>query len=212
MPVLGIDVSHHNGPVDWAAVAVSPAKFAYLKATDGQTYTDPTFASHWAAIGQTALLRSAYHFARPSPNLDTALAQAEFFAATVDAQAPRVLPPALDVEVDGGCSPSQVVSWVRMFISHAEQLMRRELMIYTGQFWRGTLGDPIVPELGTRMLWIPRYGSQEPDLPKTWARWDIWQFTDGVRGAAQAIPGVTGAVDCDRWRGTLEELQALAPG
>ncbi len=42
-------------------------------------------------------------------------------------------------------------------------------------------------------------------------RWDFWQFTDGVHGEAQIIPGVKGPVDCERFRGELAELQQLAP-
>jgi lysozyme len=103
-----------------------------------------------------------------------------------------------------------VIDWVRAFVSHAEQLLRRELIIYTGGLWRRNLGDPIVPELGTRMLWTARYGDQEPVLPRTWSRWDFWQFTDGESGEVMSIPGVRGAVDCERFRGELPELEALA--
>ena len=40
----GIDVSHHNGDVDWNLVSSdSRIGFAYIKATEGKTYVDPTF-------------------------------------------------------------------------------------------------------------------------------------------------------------------------
>lgn len=211
MPVLGIDISHHQGEIDWDAVARSNVRFAFCKATEGVTAIDPRFAEHWAALAATPLLRGAYHFARPGGGVLGAQMQAEHFAAVVgDCTGARVLPPVLDVETDGGLTPTAVVDWVRAFVSHAEQLFRRELIIYTGALWRATLGNPVVPELGTRMLWTARYGTQEPVVPATWSRWDFWQFTDGVRGEVQVIPGVKGPVDCERFRGELAELQELA--
>lgn len=208
MPVLGIDVSHNNGEIDWDAVARSNVGFVYCKAAEGASITDPMFHENWEAIGRTTLLRGVYHFAQPSTS--SAERQAEHFAETVGVDWPRMLPPALDLERDGGLSPEVVLDWARAFVSRAEALFKRELMIYTGGLWRRTLGDPVVPEFGTRMLWTARYGDQQPVVPRTWSRWDIWQFTDGVDGDVQSIPGVRGPVDCDRFRGELAELQALA--
>lgn len=211
MSVLGIDCSHHQGEIDWEAVARSNVRFAYCKATEGATAVDPRFAEHWAALAATPLLRGAYHFARPGGARIGAEAQAEHFAAAVGHdRGPRDLPPALDLETDGGLAPEKVVDWTRWFVSRAEALFERELLIYTGALWRHTMGDPIVPELGTRMLWTARYGDTPPVVPKTWSRWDFWQFTDGVRGEVQMIPGVKGPVDCDRFRGNMDELVMLA--
>lgn len=206
MPVLGIDVSHHNGPVDWDSVSRSSVAFAYVKATEGRTLVDPMFPSHWAALAATPLLRGAYHFARPG--ISDPETQAQHFAAV--ASAPGTLPPALDLETGDGLPAAAVIEWVRAFVSRAEMLFRRELLIYTGRYWREELGDPLLPELGTRMLWTARYGNHEPVVPRTWSRWDFWQFTDGESGDVQAIPGVRGPVDCDRWRGDLPGLRSLA--
>ena len=40
-PVRGIDVSHHQGEIDWAKVAGAGVRFAYLKATEGRDLRDP---------------------------------------------------------------------------------------------------------------------------------------------------------------------------
>ncbi len=46
MSVLGIDVSHYNDQVDWAAVAGSEVKFAFVKATEGSsTVSAPAVAA-----------------------------------------------------------------------------------------------------------------------------------------------------------------------
>ena len=47
--VHGIDVSHHQGAIDWQAVAGDGVAFAYIKATEGGDFTDRRFAENWAA-------------------------------------------------------------------------------------------------------------------------------------------------------------------
>jgi lysozyme len=207
MPVLGIDVSHHNDEVDWSAVAASEVKFAFVKATEGSTGVDPRFDDNWKQLGETSLLRGAYHFARPGSDPEI---QAAHFAATVGARTWSTLPPALDLEVDGGLPPALVVQWTVAFVQKAEALFGQPLIIYTGGLWRRALRDPAVAELHSRMLWTARYGTLPPLVPRTWSRWDFWQFTDGDSGNVQRIPGVRGPCDCDRFRGELGELQALA--
>ena len=43
----GIDVSAHQGEVDWEAVASDGIGFAYLKATEGGDFVDRRFADNW---------------------------------------------------------------------------------------------------------------------------------------------------------------------
>ena len=49
--VRGIDVSHHQGAIDWQAVARDGVQFAYLKATEGTTFTDPAYADQHLGAG-----------------------------------------------------------------------------------------------------------------------------------------------------------------
>jgi lysozyme len=49
-PVWGVDVSHHQGAVDWRRVAQVPhIRFAYVKATEGGDWVDPRLESNWKA-------------------------------------------------------------------------------------------------------------------------------------------------------------------
>lgn len=46
--VYGFDVSHYQSSVDWtSAYNDGGLQFVYIKATQGTTYTDPTFSSHY---------------------------------------------------------------------------------------------------------------------------------------------------------------------
>jgi lysozyme len=46
-PVHGIDVSHHQGAIDWARVKGSGQAFAFIKATEGVDFRDTRFVENW---------------------------------------------------------------------------------------------------------------------------------------------------------------------
>jgi lysozyme len=120
--VFGVDTSHHTEDncrwrIDWLAVAKQSVKFAYLKATQGTSYVDPTFQRNWQAIkavqNQSQILYAgAYHFitADDDPSL-----QAKHFEAQIGHLADRDLPPSLDLEWDlrepvVGCQQDAIVT------------------------------------------------------------------------------------------------------
>lgn len=205
--ILGIDVSHFNGRVVWPAVAGSDVRFAYVKATEGRALIDARFAENISGARAAGLIRGAFHYGHPGSSAE---AQARHFAQVVGNAQPGDLPPALDLEESDERSPAEVIAWARTFVSTAEDLFGRPLMIYIGQMWRHFLGDPIVAELATRPLWTARYGLEMPHVPRNWIAWTIWQFTDGVDGDVRQVPGVSGRVDCDWFAGELGDLRALA--
>ncbi len=205
--ILGIDVSHWTGSIDWKAVAGSNVEFAYVKASEGAGGVDQKFAENWRSATEVDLILGAYHFAHPGSD---PIRQAEHFAELVGPMVPGMLPPALDLETDDNLAPADVLNWTTHFVLEAERLLGHWLMIYTGNLWRNTLGDPIVEQLRGRPLWTARYGSREPHVPKMWDRWTFWQFTNGRVGDVQKIPGIVPPVDCNWYNGDLTSLQALA--
>ncbi len=76
----GPDVSHYQTGVQWATVKSGGAAFAFTKATEGSTYTDPTFAANWKAMQAAGLVRGAYHFGHTNAD---AVQQATRFVQTV---------------------------------------------------------------------------------------------------------------------------------
>ena len=64
--VPGIDVSHHQGVIDWSQVAGSGQRFAIAKATEGRTFVDPNYAFNKTGAEMSGLVFGAYHFARSS--------------------------------------------------------------------------------------------------------------------------------------------------
>lgn len=97
---FGVDVSTHQGTIDWRRVADDDIRFAYIKATEGGDFVDDHFATNWRAAGEAGLERGAYHFftlCRPGAD------QADNFLRTVPKDG-SALPPAVDLEFVGNCA------------------------------------------------------------------------------------------------------------
>ncbi|MGB8510632.1 MAG: GH25 family lysozyme [Pyrinomonadaceae bacterium] len=203
--IRGIDVSHFQGVINWQRVSASNVAFAFTKATDGVGAQDTFFTANYASIKSNGILRGAYHFFRPQ--LD-AKAQADSFLHVVKQLEPGDLPPAIDVEVDGGKSASLIVKGVTTWIAEVEQALGRTPIIYTNaSFWNSQVGGSSA--FSEHPLWVAHYTSKpKPNIPQGFANYTIWQFTSlGV----SAVNGISGAgLDLDRFNGTLDDLRKLA--
>jgi lysozyme len=198
--VAGIDVSFHQGDIDWPAVRAAGIEFAFIRAADGLDRVDPQFARNWDAARAQGLLRGAYQFFRPAQ--DPAL-QAELLLGML-AASPGELPPVLAVEATGDLAPPELEAAVRAWLDRVRPAIGREPIIYTGfYFWRDEVG---APDLTASPLWHAQYTSAAcPRIAPPWRAWAFWQFTQTGR-----VAGIAGDVDLDRWNGTREELASFA--
>ncbi|MDI3403430.1 GH25 family lysozyme [Streptomyces cavernicola] len=227
--VKGIDTSHHNHDatgkaIDWKRVARSNS-FAFLKATQGTGYQDPWFARDFKAASGTSLLRAPYHFFDPESTTD-GRAQADHFIRTARAagytgKKAGELPPVLDVEgtwQNGQevCPKALRTDQLAAFLNRVEAAFQVTPIVYTrASFVTGCMSGKGQVFKG-HPLWLARYesGSKEPqDVPGAGAAWTLWQYTE-----SEAIPGLpgangtTGKGDRNVFRGTLDQLRALAAG
>jgi len=62
-----VDLSHWQGPVDFARAKLAGIVAVILKATQGSEWIDVTFAQRFAAATASGLLVGAYHFLDDSP-------------------------------------------------------------------------------------------------------------------------------------------------
>lgn len=198
--VKGIDVSYYQGTIDWAAVKADGVEFAFSRISDGLNSPDSKFAANWAGSKAAGVLRGAYQYFRPSQD---ALAQADLFLEKLGPLGADDLPPVIDVEADGGLSPSQIAAKVRIWIDRVEAATGRRPIIYTGfYFWRDSVGGA---DFLPSPLWHAQYTTAAcPNIAAPWTDWAIWQFTDSGR-----VAGITGNVDVNRFNGTREQLVAL---
>jgi len=193
----GIDVSHYQGTVNWPGVRQAGIEFAFAKATDGLTWTDPQFAVNWPEMKAAAILRGAYHFFEPA---DDAAEQAHFFLQTVQLAAGD-LPPALDVE-KAGSSGAALWEGVETWLQTVAAATGQQPFLYVDPTFAGEYQAPA--SLAAYPLWIADYDVAQPALPAGWSRWLIWQHTQ-----SGTVPGVNGTVDLDLLDGPLENLLAL---
>lgn len=180
---LGIDVSAHQGAIDWPRVREAGISFAYIKATEGVGHLDERLNRNWAGAHRAGIARGAYHyFTLCSGGLE----QAESFLAAVPPD-DSVLPPALDLELDGNCGQmpeaSEVADEVDAFIAAVEKSWGRRVVVYSSQQWRDTYP---IPEDVRRPMWISSLG-QRPE-----EEWALWQTRFDA-----SLSGVSGDVDLD---------------
>jgi lysozyme len=202
----GIDVSHYDGTIDWAAVKSSGVAFAFMKATESTDFIDPEFASNWKSAGAQGIVRGAYHFLRPEVD---PVAQADYFVANAGTQAPGDLPLTLDLEVTDNLTAAQVGDAARTFLGRVASDSGRTPIVYTSaSFFGGTLGSPTGFDAYT--LWNAHWTTNCPNVPSPpWTSWTFWQSS-----STGTVPGISGMadVDLDQFNGTLADLNAFANG
>ncbi|MFJ4328607.1 lysozyme [Streptomyces tricolor] len=202
----GVDVSSHQGDVDWQTLWDSGTKWAYTKATEGTYYTNPYFTQQYDGSYGIGMVRGAYHFA--TPDTTGGAAQADWF---VDhgggwSQDGKTLPGALDIEWNPygdacyGKSQSGMVGWIRDFLDRYKARTGRDAVIYTAtNWWIQCTGDHT--GFGTtNPLWIARYASTVGPLPAGWSSYTMWQYTSSGRTVG----------DHDRFNGSQDSLRDFA--
>lgn len=213
-PVKGIDISNNNPPINWYAVKRSGVSFAFAKATEGATWVDNTFASHWSQMKAAGIIRGAYHYCRPNK---TAQQQVDNFLRVVEnVFEPGDLPPVLDVEQ----WPPKVgrewraiklqerINLIETWLEKVGEALGEKPIVYTSpSFWREYMND--TQALTDYPLWLAHYTSRsKPDVPaNNWGGngYTFWQYTERGR-----VSGVTGDVDVNRYSGKFSNLVALA--
>lgn len=206
--VEGVDVSSHNGSVSWSTLWNSGVRFAYVKATESTSYTNPSFAQQYNGSYTIGMIRGAYHFA--TPDTSSGAAQATYFAGHGGGWSKdgRTLPGALDMEYNPygstcyGLSPAGMVNWMKDWFATYKARTGRDAVLYTSTSWWKQCTGNSTAFGAVNPLWIPRYGSSVGELPAGWGFHTIWQYTSS---------GPT-VGDHNRFNGSLDRLKALANG
>lgn len=201
----GMDVSNYQGSVAWSTAYANGARFAYVKATEGTTYTNPSFASQYNGSYNAGIIRGAYHFALPDRS--SGATQGNFLVDhgggwSADG---KTLPPAIDLEYNPygatcyGLSQSQMVAWIHDIANTVKSRTGRDPVFYTSTSWWTTCTGNSAA-FSANPLWVARYASSVGTLPASWSYQTIWQNAD-----SGVFPG-----DQDKFNGALDRLQAFA--
>ena len=211
--MLGIDVSHWQGDIDWSAVAKGPVQgervgFAYAKASTGVTGRDKRWVQN--AVGATAagIPFGGYHWIRPGFNdpIEEADNFCDALQAALDAGARLDLAPMVDLEEKPaeGATADSTIAYLDACCERIFQRTGRRPIVYVGSNYaaqylgRSKLSWPI---------WVPQYNTPscnyDPDtdapntLNDTTYGWAVWQYC-----SKGSVPGIDGNVD----------LNVLRPG
>jgi lysozyme len=196
--VVGVDVSHYQGAIDWQKLSHSDIRFAYIKATEGGDYVDPTFQDNWKRAKAVGLPVGGYHF---FTRCKSGQEQAKNFLATLPLD-PDALPPVIDVEKmepcpSGTANADPTVEISVMLGEIQKSLGCRPIIYATPEFDLTYLSGKYISEsFWVRSIMLP------PLLRRD--SWVFWQFhNSGVR------PGIQQPVDLNVFRGTAADFTAF---
>ncbi|MFI2361579.1 GH25 family lysozyme [Promicromonospora sp. NPDC019610] len=201
--VRGVDVSHYQGEIAWDVLATQDLDFAWIKATEGASHTDPRFAENWAAATGTDLLVGAYHFMSfESPGAE----QAAHLASEVPAT-PGTLPPVIDLEFygpyfDDPPTPDEVCAILDPLVAGIEEHYGVPPIVYATEeaYDRYVAGRyPDLPVWIRSVAWPPRLSDGRD--------WTVWQYSNRDRLAG--YDGAEPYIDLNVFAGTREELAHL---
>jgi lysozyme len=183
----GIDVSHHQGKIDWPLVAADGIGFAYIKATEGGDFLDRRFEENWDGAGDAGLRRGAYHFfTLCTPGAE----QARHFLSVLP-EHPAALPPAVDLELSGNCADrparADLLRELETFLRRIEETRATDVTLYVGDDFEERYR--VRAELD-RPLWHRR-ALFRPDV-SGWVIWQVWGYA--------RVAGIEGRVDLNVMR------------
>lgn len=200
--IKGIDVSKHNGEIDFYKVLQAGYEFVYLKVSQGVGYLDPKFHDNFERARRAGLKIGFYHFAslNDQDEVKDATEEAKFFLKSISGLHFDLLP-MLDVETNEvSLTKSEVEMWIRTFHEYLEG----KCILYSSA---GFLNSYLNAEhrLGNIPLWLSGYPLDRnnasvnesigvtlktPKPPIGWNDWMIWQWT-----GKGSVPGINGSAD-----------------
>lgn len=199
--VQGVDVSHHQGEINWHELAGNEIEFAFIKATEGSSHLDEQFLKNWKEASRENLMIGAYHFfSFDSPGES----QAAWFIQNAGSLTGK-LAPVVDVEYYGDKEKhppeeESVRENLQSMLTLLEKEYRMKPILYTTysvykKYIRGHFDD--------YPLWIRNvYYYPNLDLGDVWT---FWQFTDRAR--LTGYEGKEAYIDMNVFLGDGEELK-----
>jgi lysozyme len=192
-PVAGIDVSRHNGDIDFEQVRDDDYQFVFIKASEGKTYKDDAFERNYNRAREAGLKVGAYHFFRKNR---TGREQADNLLGVIKGKT-FDLPLVIDLEDDWG---NGAVTSRQTALERVLEMLNilndkgYQVMIYTNldgyeKYYKDMLGD--------HDLWLCSFTSPDmlSHLPHR-----IQQFSH-----EGSVNGIDGDVDLNVFRGSKRD-------
>jgi len=184
----GIDISNHNGNIDFNQVKNDGVELVYIKATEGTTFKDPILEQHYQGAKSVGLSTGFYHFLVGTSEPET---QAENFYENIKHKENN-LKPCLDIETNG----FNVMDYALRFIEKFKQLSNLPLSIYASPYF---INDNLDERLSSYSLWVAHYGVDNPMDNNVWGGiYAGHQYTD-----SGSVLGINGNVDINNFNDSI---------
>lgn len=198
-PVLGVDVSHYQGEINWSDIEAQDVSFAFIKATEGSGYIDEYSAKNLTEAAETDIKISAYHFFSFDSPGET---QAENYISVVSPDAID-MPPVVDIEYYGDKQSNKPTQ------EECEEILRPLLEILEEHYGEKPIIYTTLPVYNRYIkenfsdypLWI-RNVFCEPQL----IDWKFWQYSD--KGELYGFKGEEKYIDLNVYNGSEENFLA----
>lgn len=202
MSYFGIDVSEHNGKLDWAALKSAGVQYAIIRTGYGKSYTDPQFHNNVKGAIAQGIPVGVYHFSYAG-DADGAKREAEYVISLLAPYRDKItLPVFFDFEYD-------TVDYVRK--TYGKELGRQAFNDHTVAFCEVVKAAGYIPgvyynlDYYTRFVdksrlvgyvqWYAQY-NKTADI----SGWDIWQYDSTAK---------LGGHSCDFDVNTMENAALL---
>lgn len=197
-PIQGIDVSVHQGEINWAQIDRRSVNFVFIKATEGRDFRDRKFERNWLGAKNAGISRGAYHF---FTFCKAGALQAQNFIDTVPVDR-AALPPVIDLEFSGNCqrrpSPAELDRELTAYIQKVTTVYRQQPILYvTNEFYTAYLQGKFTKYT----IWISDFYTT-PDLNRDERKWLFWQYSERGR-----VAGIDTLVDLNVFNGRIEQFQ-----
>jgi len=203
-PILGIDVSAHNGDIDFNKVKADGYTFVFIKASEGEDYHDSKFLTNYENARKAGLKVGAYHFFRKKTD---GLNQAKNFLEMV---AGRNLDLPLVVDVEDWSNDEQIKD--ERTQQHLDAMLDNlrsrghKVMIYTnGDGYKKYIKNGQI----NINLWLCTF--KQPDklrhIPHQMQQYSHWGRVKGIWGDVDLNVFNGSAQQWEEWLKTLTPLQ-----
>ncbi len=191
---LGIDVSHHQGKIDWEQVKAAGYEFAFLRigyrgyGQEGKICVDRQFSENVQSAHAAGLDVGVYFFSQ-AVNEEEAGEEAEFVLKNLEGiqlELPVVYDPESILDADARTDDVTGEQFTRNTIVFHDRIKEAgyKPMIYSNMLWEAFQYD--LEQLAEYPIW---YADYEP-LPQTPYHFEFLQYTNTAN-----IDGVAGEVD-----------------
>lgn len=199
--INGVDVSHHNGEVNWMQLKNEGIAFAYIKATEGISHIDRSYKRNSQGAKASEIKMGMYHFY--TFGLDGTM-QAQHFIRHARVEGGDLIP-VIDVEHSPTNKYSNDKQYIEMVIAELVKLEQAMYdyyavhpLIYTNMDCYKLYIKDRFPE---NMIWMSSLHN-EPDIEEN--EWIIWQFSH-----TGLLNGANGSIDLNYFRYSYRQFNQL---